>query len=105
MRFKRHVTEIQIHFTHTAHSIMIEIRGVVVGAVRAEINLSNSRAKLFSPLNTLQVQNECSARVEDLICYLTLVFSVAEFFSIIIYASGKSEVKSDRTPKETGCVF
>lgn len=50
------------------------------GAVRAKINLSNSRAKLFSPLNTLQVQHEWSARVEDLVCYLTLVLSVAGVF-------------------------
>lgn len=64
---------------HTGHSIMIEKEGTV----RAEINLSNSRAKLFSPLNTLQVQHEWSARVEDLVCYLTLVLGVAgAFFSI-----------------------
>lgn len=43
----------------------------------------------------------------DLICYLTLMFSAAGFFFLLKYTllENQLDMKSDRIPKETRCVF
>lgn len=57
-------------------------------------------------MNTLEVQHEYSAGVEDLMCCLTSVFSVAGFLLFRdTLPENQLEMKPDKIPKETCCVF
>lgn len=58
------------------------------------------------PTERSSAAREWSARAADLVCYLTLMVSLARSF-LLKYAllENQLEMKSDRSPKETGFVF